>query len=81
MVLKKMVPISSKESVSNQWKLYLPPPPPRSELFAALTIASISKVVMSPLQIDTLAFRDSLTSYFEDLFNCFFARKHLKLNI
>ena len=32
---------------------YVPPPPPKRELFAALTTASISRSVISPLKRDT----------------------------
>lgn len=42
---------------------HLPPPPPSSVLLAALAMASISKVVMSPFQTDTLLLISSFTGY------------------
>lgn len=42
----------------------LPPPPPRNEQFAALTIASISNVVISPCHNEILSFRVGSTEFF-----------------
>ena len=45
------------------WMAPSTPPPPSRELLAALTMASISRQVMSPRQRDTLWLRAASTSY------------------
>ena len=47
-----------------------PPPPPSSELFAAFTMQSISRHVISPRHIDTRLFSSSSTSYFSSDGGC-----------
>jgi len=50
-VVKAKAQLWAKKTIKN-----IPPPPPSSELLAALTMQSISSLVMLPVQIDTLLF-------------------------
>ena len=54
-LFKCRLPIPYLYTAQCDFNVCLPPPPPSRELFAAFTIASLSRVVISPTNTETFS--------------------------